>query len=91
VQLNPLSAISPIDGRYFGTTQNLAPYFSEFGLIRYRVRVEVEYFIALTYTLPELSGFSKELEATLRDLYQLFNEADAAEIKELDKTTMHDV
>lgn len=91
MQLNPLSAISPIDGRYFGTTQNLAPYFSEFGLIRYRVRVEVEYFIALTNALPELSGFSKGREATLRQIYTDFSEADAAAIKEIEKTTNHDV
>lgn len=91
VTLNPLSAISPIDGRYFGTTKSLAPYFSEFGLIRYRVRVEVEYFIALTYALPELAGFSKDLEVTLRSLYQNFSEADALDIKEIEKTTNHDV
>jgi len=89
--LNPLTAISPIDGRYFGTTKNLAPYFSEFALMRYRVRVEIEYFIALTYTLPEIAGFSKELEAGLRGLYQHFTEADALEIKEIEKTTNHDV
>jgi adenylosuccinate lyase len=91
VQLNPLSAISPIDGRYFKTTQSLAPYFSEFGLIRYRVRVEIEYFIALTYTLPELAGFSKEQEEELRTLYKNFTEADATAIKEIEKTTNHDV
>jgi adenylosuccinate lyase len=91
VQLNPLTAISPIDGRYFKTTQNLAAYFSEFGLMRYRVRVEVEYFIALTNALPELSGFSKAQEATLRLLYTNFSESDATEIKEIEKTTNHDV
>lgn len=91
MQLNPLSAISPIDGRYFSTTQNLAPYFSEFGLIRYRVRVEVEYFIALTTTLPELKGLLAEHTNTLRDLYQNFTEADALRIKEIEKTTNHDV
>jgi len=89
--LNPLTAISPIDGRYFGTTQNLAPYFSEYGLIRYRIQVEVEYFIALTYTLPELSSFLKTDEPKLRVLYQNFTEADAKEIKDIEKTTNHDV
>lgn len=91
MQLNPLSAISPIDGRYFNTTQNLAPYFSEFGLIRYRVRVEVDYFIALTGTLSELKGFSKQHAEQLRALYQNFTEADAQRIKEIEKTTNHDV
>jgi len=91
VPLNPLSAISPIDGRYFVTTQNLIPYFSEFGLIRYRVRVEIEYFIALTNTLPELSGFSNDREDELRKIYRNFTEGDATAIKEIEKTTNHDV
>ncbi len=91
MQLNPLSAISSIDGRYFKTTQNLAAYFSEFGLMRYRVRVEVEYFIALTNALPELAAFSKEQETKLRLLYTNFSEADANVIKEIEKTTNHDV
>jgi len=91
VQLNSLTAISPIDGRYHKATEPLSPYFSEFGLIHYRVRVEVEYFIALTYSLPELSEFSKDLEPKLRDLYKNFSEADAESIKEIEKTTNHDV
>lgn len=91
MSLNPLNAISPIDGRYFVTTQNLAPYFSEYGLMRYRVRVEVEYFIALTNALPELSGFSRNQESELQKLYQNFSEADAAAIKEIEKITNHDV
>jgi adenylosuccinate lyase len=91
VQLNPLNAISPIDGRYFNTTKSLSPYFSEYGLIRYRVRVEVEYFIALTYTLPELAGFSKEKEDTLRSLYLNFSDSDAEAIKTIERTTNHDV
>ena len=81
--LNPL--------RYFVTTQNLIPYFSEFGLIRYRVRVEIEYFIALTNTLPELSGFSNDREDELRKIYRNFTEGDATAIKEIEKTTNHDV
>jgi len=91
VQLNSLTAISPLDGRYFGTTKPLAPYFSEYGLMYFRVRVEVEYFIALTYALPELVDFSKEMEIKLRALYETFSEADAATIKEIEKTTNHDV
>jgi adenylosuccinate lyase len=91
VPLNSLTAISPLDGRYFGTTKSLAPYFSEYGLIYFRVRVEIEYFIALTYALPELSGLSKELEVKLRALYETFNEDDATTIKEIEKTTNHDV
>jgi adenylosuccinate lyase len=91
VQLNPLNAISPIDGRYFNTTKSLSPYFSEYGLIRYRVRVEVEYFIALTYALPELTEFSKEKEDILRSLYLNFSDLDAEAIKTIERTTNHDV
>jgi len=91
VPLNSLTAISPLDGRYFGTTKSLAPYFSEYGLIYFRVRVEIGYFIALTYALPELSGLSKELEVKLRALYETFSEDDATAIKEIEKTTNHDV
>jgi adenylosuccinate lyase len=91
VHLNSLTAISPLDGRYYGITQPLAPYFSEYGLIRYRVRVEVEYFIALTYTLPELSVIQKESEPGLRSLYENFTPADAGAIKDIEKTTNHDV
>jgi len=91
VQLNPLTALSPVDGRYFARAQTLTPYFSEFGLMRYRVRVEVEYFIALTYTLPELASFSKADEPKLRSLYLQFTEADAQAIKKIEKDTNHDV
>jgi adenylosuccinate lyase len=91
VQLNTLTAISPIDGRYFSTASSLAPFFSEFGLMRYRVQVEIEYFIALTYALPELTTFPKEKEDQLRELYQNFSEADATAIKTIEKTTNHDV
>ncbi len=91
MKINTLTAISPIDGRYFKTTSSLSPYFSEYGLIRYRVRVEVEYFIALTNALPELASFPKEREEDLRILYKNFNEVDAAGIKEIEKTTNHDV
>lgn len=91
VQLNSLTTISPLDGRYSETTKPLVSYFSEFGLMHYRVRVEVEYFIALTYALPELAAVSKDLEANLRGIYETFNEADAKTIKEIEKTTNHDV
>ncbi|WKZ60845.1 MAG: adenylosuccinate lyase [Cyclobacteriaceae bacterium] len=91
MQLNTLTAISPIDGRYFSTASSLAPFFSEFGLMRYRVQVEIEYFIALTYALPELATFPKEKEDQLRELYRNFSEADATAIKTIEKTTNHDV
>lgn len=91
MQLNTLNAIAPVDGRYFAITHTLAPYFSEFGLMRYRVRVEVEYFIALAATLPELKNISGQHDGTLRKLYENFTEADARAIKEIEKTTNHDV
>jgi adenylosuccinate lyase len=91
VQLNTLNAIAPIDGRYFPITQTLAPYFSEFGLIRYRVRVEVEYFIALTGTLPELKKVFGKHDLALRKLFESLSETDALAIKEIEKTTNHDV
>lgn len=92
MQLNSLTAISPIDGRYFAATQTLAPYFSEFGLIRYRVLIEIEYFIALCeHPLENLKSFPKEKFKNLRALYLQFSEADATEIKETEKITNHDV
>lgn len=92
VQLNSLTAISPIDGRYFNTTQPLTPYFSEFGLIRYRILVEVEYFIALCeIPLEQLKKFPKDKIPALRNLYKNFSEPDALAIKEIEKTTNHDV
>jgi len=79
VQLNPLTAIAPIDGRYYSTTKPLSPYFSEYALIQYRIRVEVEYFIALTeFRLPELAAFPKEKLPLLRSLYQNFSESAVA-------------
>lgn len=84
-------AISPIDGRYFKNTSELSQYFSEFGLIHYRVRIEVEYFIRLTQVLPELADFPKSEIALLVDLYKNFKESDAEEIKEIEKITNHDV
>jgi adenylosuccinate lyase len=90
--LTPLSAISPIDGRYRNTTAELANYFSEFALIKYRVFVEIEYFIALTEnSLPQLQHFDAAVSEKLRDIYKNFSEADAESIKEIEKTTNHDV
>lgn len=92
MQLNTLTAISPIDGRYRRQVEKLAPYFSEFGLIRYRIRIEVEYFIALCdLPLPQLEGFDKTIYADLRALYLEFTEADALRIKEIESVTNHDV
>jgi adenylosuccinate lyase len=91
VLLNALTAISPIDGRYFQTTAPLARYFSEFALMQYRVRVEVEYFIALCGVLPELKHFPHEKFNTLRAMYSHFDEASAEKIKTIEKTTGHDV
>jgi adenylosuccinate lyase len=88
----PLNAISPIDGRYNSKTKALQAYYSEYGLIRYRVLVEVEYFLALTVIpLTSLQDFPKEKEEPLRDLYRNFTESDALWIKETEKTTNHDV
>ena len=90
--LNSLTAISPVDGRYRRQIENLAQYFSEFGLIHYRVRVEIEYFIALCdLPLPQLEGFDKGLYKNLREIYENFSEDDALKIKEIEKTTNHDV
>ncbi|MEO6977570.1 MAG: adenylosuccinate lyase, partial [Mucilaginibacter sp.] len=90
--LTPLSAISPIDGRYRNTTAELAAYFSEYALIKYRVFVEIEYFIALCeHPLPQLQKFDKNVAKKLRDIVKNFSEADAASIKEIEKVTNHDV
>jgi len=90
MELSPLTAISPVDGRYRSQLAILAPYFSEYGLIRYRVRVEVEYFLFLAekkyFSLP-----AKLKPAKLRELYASFTEADAQRIKDIERTTNHDV
>jgi adenylosuccinate lyase len=92
MELNSLSAISPIDGRYRNTTSALAAYFSEYALIKYRVFIEVEYFIALCeYPLKQLQGFDKNKTEKLRDIYRNFTEEDAAAIKDIEKITNHDV
>ncbi|WP_297887234.1 adenylosuccinate lyase [uncultured Capnocytophaga sp.] len=87
-----LKAISPIDGRYADKTTSLVPFFSEMALIRYRVQVEVEYFIALCQLpLPQLADFPKERYADLRKLYQNFTQEEALKVKEIERTTNHDV
>jgi len=92
MQLTELNAISPIDGRYRSKTVSLAPFFSEEALIKYRVLVEVEYFIALCEAdLPQLSGVNKSTFEALRKIYTEFSTADALWIKETEKTTNHDV
>lgn len=91
MDLDLLTAISPIDGRYRGKTEPLAEYFSEYALIRYRVRVEIEYFITLCeLPLPQLAGFPASFDE-LRAIYQNFTEADAARVKEIESVTNHDV
>lgn len=92
MKLNALTAISPIDGRYRGKTEELADYFSEYALIKYRVHVEVEYFIALCeIPLPQLADFPVKHFPSLRDLVKNFNEANAQVIKDTEKVTNHDV
>lgn len=91
MQLHPLTAISPVDGRYFETVKPLAPYFSEFGLMRYRVQVEIEYLISLSASVTELEDFPVHMINDLRRIYKLFTESQAAQIKDIEKTTNHDV
>ena len=87
-----LYAISPIDGRYARQVADLAPFFSEMGLIRYRVRIEIEYFIALCkLPLPQLAGVDAAVFPQLRALYEQFTEADAERVKTIEATTNHDV
>lgn len=90
--LNELTAISPIDGRYRNKVAEFASFFSEYALIKYRVKVEIEYFIALCeLPLPQLKKFPKKEFATLRKLYENFSEADAQKVKNTEKVTNHDV
>ena len=92
MNLNLLTAISPIDGRYRTKTDSLACYFSEYALIRYRVRVEIEYFIALCeLPLPQLKDFNHDLFEPLRDIYRNFSEDDAQHVKDIENVTNHDV
>lgn len=90
--ITPLTAISPVDGRYRNKTEKLADYFSEAALIRYRIRVEIEYFIALCeLPLPQLEGIDHARFTDLRRLYTDFSEADALRVKEIESVTNHDV
>lgn len=92
MNLTPLSAISPIDGRYHNSTKELSAYFSEAALIKYRVYVEIEYFISLCeLPLPQLAAFENEKFTALRSVYKNFSEADAEAIKNIEKITNHDV
>ena len=90
--LSPLTAVSPVDGRYQSKTAKLGEYFSEYALIRYRVRVEIEYFIALCeIPLPQLKGFDRSRFEALRDIYRRLSTDDAQAVKEIERTTNHDV
>ena len=90
--MQALTAISPVDGRYRDKVENLANYFSESALIRYRVTVEIEYFIALCEEpLPQLAGFDKGMFEHLREIYRNFTVEDAQRIKDIEKVTNHDV
>ena len=92
MNLDILTAVSPIDGRYRGKTEPLAPYFSEYALMKYRVRVEIEYFITLCeLPLPQLAAFDHALFPTLRKIYESFSEEDASRVKDIEKVTNHDV
>ena len=92
MKLETLTAIGPIDGRYRAATESLDAYFSEYALIRYRILVEVEYFIALCdIPLPQLEGIGDGQKEALRDIYRNFTVGDAARVKEIERTTNHDV
>lgn len=92
MNFNSLTAVSPVDGRYRNKTDDLAPFFSESGLISYRVEVEIEYFIALCeLPLPQLKDVNPDLFSKLRSIYKSFNEEDASRVKEIEKETNHDV
>ena len=92
MNLSPLSAISPIDGRYHASTKELSSYFSEAALIKFRVYVEIEYFISLCeLPLPQLKHFNTDKFDALRAIYTNFNDSDAEAVKQIEKTTNHDV
>ena len=92
MKLDLLTAISPVDGRYRGKIETLAAYFSEYALIRYRIRVEIEYFIALCeLPLPQLASFPHEFFGQLRDIYRTFGETSAQRVKNIEAITNHDV
>ena len=89
----PLKAISPLDGRYFKSTESLSDYFSEHALIRYRTKVEIEYLISLSLEngVPELKPFSKKDQQKLRRIYNSFNLGDSKRVKAIEIATNHDV
>lgn len=91
VTLQPLTAISPIDGRYFESVKSFARYFSEYGLIRYRIQIEIEYLIALSSTLPELKDLPPDILKDARKIYKEFTLEQAGEVKEIERSTNHDV
>ncbi|NVJ46103.1 MAG: adenylosuccinate lyase, partial [Cytophagia bacterium] len=92
MEFNALTAVSSVDGRYASKTEPLRAYFSEFALIKYRVHVEIEYFIALCeLPLPQLANFDSDLFSALRNIVKNFSLEDAQSIKETEKTTNHDV
>lgn len=91
MELNPLIAVSPIDGRYFETVKPLTSYFSEFALMQYRVQIEIEYLIALSGSINELEDFPAYKIKDLRSIYKNFSRDNAEQIKEIEKTTNHDV
>ncbi len=92
MKLDVLTAVSPVDGRYRSKTESLASYFSEYALIKYRVKVEIEYFITLCeLPLPQLKSFDHALFGKLRDIYRNFTEEDAQHVKDIEKVTNHDV
>jgi adenylosuccinate lyase len=92
MNLSSLTAVSPVDGRYRKTCQSLSDYFSEAALIRYRVQVEVEYFIALcNLPLPQLKSIDKNIFDSLRNIYRNFSIEDAQQVKDIEKVTNHDV
>lgn len=92
MELNTLTAVSPVDGRYRRVTKELGQYYSEYALIKYRVEVEIEYFIALCEKpIPQLSHVDPSKFVSLRDIYRNFSESDATSIKEIEKVTNHDV
>ena len=91
MNLKPITAISPIDGRYYQSVKSLTAYFSEFGWIRYRVQVEIEYLIAMSATVSELEDFPAHMLGDIRKIYKNFTEHHAEEVKEIEKITNHDV
>ena len=92
MELSILTATSPVDGRYRNKTEELADYFSEYALFKYRVKVEIEYFIALCeIPLPQLKSFDNSLFNKLRNIYLSFSSNDAQKVKNIEKVTNHDV